>query len=126
MSTISLCRQTRRSITSLATLVCCLSAQEPSGGSIPALSAPLHITHILGFEGIPGNANGDLSINGDILRFQKAKGCSAQIMVSSIRDVVLGEQDKEVGGTPMALGTAAMPFGGGRVIAFLRIRSMTL
>ena len=65
----------------------------------------------------PANANGDLSINGDILRFQKADGSSAQVMVSSIRDVVLDEQDKEVGGTPMALGRAATPFGGGRVIA---------
>ena len=120
ISAISLSRHTRGVITSLVALVCYstyLSAQEPSGGSIPELSAPLHVTHVLGFEGIPGNTNGDLSINGDILRFQKADGSSAQIMVSSIRDVVLGEQDKEVGGTPVALGRAAAPFGGGRVIA---------
>ncbi|MGD1094553.1 MAG: hypothetical protein ABSB35_21490 [Bryobacteraceae bacterium] len=108
-------------ITSLMALVCygtCLFAQEPTGGSIPGLRAPLHVTHVLGFEGIPGNANGDLSINGDILRFQKAEGSSTQIRVSSIRDVALAEQDKEVGGTPMTLGEAATPFGGGRVIAF--------
>lgn len=120
MSTTSLSRPTRRAITSLVALACygtCLSAQEPSGGSIQELTAPLHVTHVLGLEGIPGNANGDLSINGGILRFQKADGPSAQIIVSSIRDVVLGEQDKEVGGTPLALGRAATPYGGGRLIA---------
>ncbi len=120
MSTTSLSRQTRRVITTLVALTfygTCLSAQEPSGGSIQKLTAPLHVTHVLGFEGIPDNANGDLSINGSILRFQKADGTSAQIMVSSIWDVVLGEQDKEVGGTPLALGRAATPYGGGRLIA---------
>jgi hypothetical protein len=120
MSTISLSRQRRSAITSLVALACygtCLSAQEPSGDSTPELTAPLRVSHVLGFEGILGNANGDLSINGDVLRFQKADGSTAQIMLSSIRDVVLGEQDKEVGGTPMTLGRAAAPFGGGRVIA---------
>ncbi len=120
MSTISLSRPTRRAITTLVALACygaCLSAQQPSAGSIPELTTPLHVTHVLGFEGIPDNANGDLSINGNVLRFQKADGAGAQIMISSIRDVVLGEQDKEVGGTPLALGRAATPYGGGRLIA---------
>jgi|SRR5580700_10951392 hypothetical protein len=115
MSRISLSCHTRRAIASLLALVCygsCLSAQGPSGDSIPELTAPLHVTHVLGFEGLRANTNGDLSINGDSLRFQKA-GSSAQIMVGSIRDVVLGEQDKEVGGTSMALGRAAAPFGRG-------------
>jgi DNA-directed RNA polymerase subunit H (RpoH/RPB5) len=119
-STISLSRQTRCAIASLATLVCYstgLSAQVSSGEHIPELTTPLHVTHVLGFEGLSANASGDLSINGDILRFHKADGSSTQIMVSSIRDVVLGEQDKEVGGTPMALGRAATPYGGGRLIA---------
>jgi len=92
MSTISISRQTRRVITTLVALAyygTCLSAQEPSGGSTQELTAPLHVTHVLGFEGIPDNANGDLSINGGIFRFQKADGTSAQIMVSSIRNVVL-------------------------------------
>jgi len=120
MSTISLSHQTRRAITSIVALACygtCLSAQETTGVSIPQLTAPLHVTHVLGFEGIPANANGDLSINGDFLRFQKANGSSDQIMVSSIQDVVLGQEDKEVGGTPLALGRAATPYGGGRLIA---------
>ena len=117
---MSLSRYTRRAVTSLVVLVSfgpCLFGQEPNEGSIPELIAPMHVTHVLGFEGMSGNATGDLAIDGDILRFKKADGSSAQIMISSIRDVVLGEQDKEVGGTPMALGRAATPFGGGRVIA---------
>jgi len=117
---MSLSRYTRRAITSSVVLVyfgTCLFAQEAREGTIPELTAPMHVTLVLGFEGMSGNATGDLAIDGDILRFQKADGASAQIMISSIRDVVLGEQDKEVGGTPMALGRAATPFGGGRVIA---------
>src|SRR5205085_2433474 len=54
---------------------------------------------------------------GDALRFQKSNGSSAQIAIGSIQEVSLGEQDKQVGGTPMTLATAAAPYGGGRVIS---------
>jgi hypothetical protein len=37
--------------------------------------------------------------------------------VASIRSISLGEQDKQVGGVPMMLGKAAVPFGGGRVVS---------
>jgi hypothetical protein len=77
----------------------------------------LRVTHVLGFERVPNNANGDLSIQKGVLRFQKSGGSGAQISISSIQEVSLGQADKQVGGVPMALGRTAAPFGGGRVVA---------
>ena len=77
---------------------------------------PIPATHVLGLEGVANNAGGTLSIQKDTLQFRKDAGLTAQISVGSITDVSLGEQDKQVGGVPMALGRAATPFGGGRVI----------
>jgi len=82
----------------------------------PAQNAPLRATHVLGLEGIANNGAGNLSIQEDALRFQRDDGSAAQIRIGSIRDVSLGAQDKEVGGTPMAVGRTAAPFGGGRVV----------
>jgi len=78
---------------------------------------PLRVTHILGLQGLKENADGTLTIQAHILRFQPHEGNAAEIQVSSIQDVALGVQDKEVGGMPAAIGRAATPFGGGRVIA---------
>src|ERR1043166_6522351 len=77
----------------------------------------MRVTHVLGLEGLQNNTNGNLSIQGDALRFQKDQGPAAQIRIGSIQDLFLGEQDRQVGGTTMALGRAGAPFGGGRVIA---------
>ena len=76
----------------------------------------VHARVVLGFQGIANNATGDLSIEGDALVFQTSAGPSARIPVGSIRGVSLSQEDKEVGGTPMAFTRAATPFGGGRVI----------
>ena len=94
-----------------------LIAQNPSGANSPAEGSPMRVTHVLGLERLSKNANGNLSIQGGALHFQRDEGPAAQISISSIQDVFLGEQDKQVGGVPMALGQAATPFGGGRVIA---------
>jgi hypothetical protein len=109
-----------RILTCLILLLCyrtCLLAQDHSAAGTPASRSTLHVTHILGFEGISSNANGDLSIQGDALRFQKSNGSSAQITIGSIQDLSLGEQDEQVGGAPMTLAKAAAPYGGGRVIS---------
>jgi len=34
-----------------------------------------------------------------------------------VRNVLLGGESKQVGGLPMTLGKAAVPFGGGRVVS---------
>jgi len=91
-----------------------LMGQDHSGAK--SSSSALHATHVLGFEGMAKNVNGDFSIQDDALRFQTSEGAGAQIGLASIKDVSLGQEDKEVGGTSMAVGRAAAPFGGGRVI----------
>ena len=74
---------------------------------------------ILGVESISNNASGSLSIQGDALVFQSSAGSSVRIPIASIQRVVVSEEDKQVGGVPLALGRAATPFGGGRVIGLL-------
>jgi len=71
---------------------------------------------ILGLENISNNATGELSIQGDALVFKLADGRIVRIPIGSIQGVFLSQEDKEVGGTPLALGRAATPFGGGRAI----------
>ncbi|HEV2728990.1 MAG TPA: hypothetical protein VGV15_03075 [Terriglobales bacterium] len=92
-----------------------VSAQDASQPKNSLSSA--HATHVLGFAGAQGNANGTLSIEGDALQFQKSGNPAAQVKIRSIQAVVLGEESKQVGGTPMTLGKAAVPFGGGRAVS---------
>lgn len=77
----------------------------------------VHATHLMGFDGARKHSTGTLSIQDRELRFQKGSEPAAQILISSIQDVFLGEQSKQVGGLPMTLGKAAAPFGGGRVVS---------
>jgi hypothetical protein len=81
-----------------------------------AADTPVQATHIMGLENIPKGANGHLSIQAGAFQFQQDYRPGAQITISSIQSVFSGEQDRQVGGVPMALGQAATPFGGGRVI----------
>jgi hypothetical protein len=93
-----------------------LAAQDAEGTD--SHSTTLRVTHVLGFQGVSNNAAGDLSIEGDVLRFEKtgAGAPGGQIALGCIKDVFVGEQDKQVGGTPLTLAKAAMPYGGGRVV----------
>jgi hypothetical protein len=77
----------------------------------------IRATHLLGFEGAKNNANGTLSIQDDALQFQKNGKPAIQVKIATLQDIFLGEQSKQVGGTPMTLGKAAVPFGGGRAIS---------
>jgi hypothetical protein len=77
----------------------------------------IHVTHVLGFEGARHNANGELRIQGHSLQFQQGRSPAAQVSISSIQNIFLGGEDKQVGGVPMMLGEAAVPFGGGRVVS---------
>jgi hypothetical protein len=80
-------------------------------------ASPIHVTHVLGFEGARRNANGELTIHGDAMQFQRNGYPPAQVNISSIQSISLGEESKQVGGVPMMLGKAAVPFGGGRVVS---------
>lgn len=83
--------------------------------SIPA-------THLLGFAETQRNANGTLSIAGDAIKFQKSGKPAVQVKIASIQDIFVGDQSRQVGGVPMTLGKAALPFGGGRAVSLLAHR----
>jgi hypothetical protein len=116
---ISPFKQNRRTLACLLLLTlytACLMAQD-HGGAGPTSGSAVRVTHILGFESISNNANGELSIQEHTLRFQKNDGSSAQVSLGSIQDLSLGVEDKQVGGTAAAVGRAATPYGGGRLIS---------
>jgi len=90
-------------------------AQDPGANS--ASSSETRVIHVLGFQNAPNNSSGRLSIDGDDLQFQKGTDAPVRIKISSIRDFSVGEIDKQVGGVPMKVGKAAVPFGGGRAVS---------
>ena len=51
------------------------------------------------------------------LRFESKKQGITLLSTASIEAIFLSQQDKQVGGVPMTLGKAAVPFGGGRVVS---------
>ncbi len=111
-------KQVARALACLLPSICfssSLTAQNHDAAS-SATGVTIHATHVLGFEGMSKNASGDLSIQGNALRFQKSEGAGAQISIGAIQDVFVGREDKQVGGKKMAVSRAATPFGGGRVI----------
>ena len=86
-----------------------------------AKDSPLSIpaTHLLGFAETQRNAKGTLSIEGDAIKFQKSGKPAVQVKIASIQDIFVGDQSRQVGGVPMTLGKAALPFGGGRAVSLL-------
>jgi len=109
-----------RMLASLILLICCrtgLVAQNQGPADTSNTGATLRVKHIMGFEGISNNAQGDLSLQGDELRFHKKQGPPAQVTIGSIQELTVGEQDKQVGGVPLTLAKAATPYGGGRVMS---------
>jgi hypothetical protein len=104
----------------LALLVCFSRAtigQTPSEAQGSAPGPVIHVTHLLGFEDVRPNATGQLRIQGDTVQFERNGSPSAQVSISSIQDISLGTEDTQIGGVPMTLGKAAVPFEGGRAIS---------
>lgn len=94
-------------------------SQYSDQGKAPVPHPRVRATAILGLEGISKNGTGELSIEDDAFVFQTGKGPAARIPIASVQNVSFSQEDKQVGGTPMAMGRAAVPFGGGRVIGLL-------
>lgn len=92
-------------------------AQNAETSTDPSKPLNIRATQLLGFEGMPSNAGGTLSVQKDVLQFQKGQKPAAQVKIAFIQDVLLGEQSKQVGGVPMTLSKTAAPFGGGRVVS---------
>jgi hypothetical protein len=91
-------------------------AAQDTGGTPSESTFRLHVTHIMGFENATNNAAGELSLQGGLLYFEKSGSPAAQIAIPSIKDLYVGAEDRQVGGTPLAVTRAAMPYGGGRVV----------
>ncbi len=91
--------------------------QTQSEAQSPLPGSAIHVTHVLGFEGARHNATGDLKIQGDAVQFQRDGSPTAQVNISSIQDIFVEDEDKQVGGTAMTLGKTAAPYGGGRVVS---------
>jgi len=103
----------------LVALICCgLTAAAQNSTQLKASTAfRIRVTHLVGFEDAKNNCSGALSIQNDSLQFQKTRKSGAHIKISSVRDIFLGEQSRQVGGLPLTLGEAAAPFGSGRVVS---------
>jgi hypothetical protein len=72
---------------------------------------------VLGLEGVANNSTGELSIQDDVFVYSRREGPTIRVPMSAIQGVFLSQEDKQVGGMPMALCLAAIPYGGGRVIS---------
>src|SRR5262249_8535872 len=109
-----------RGMTFLALLVYFASLSLGQAITEPGSATPSsfkHVKHVLGFEGAKRNAAGELRISGEALQFQHDGSVAAQVSISSIQNISLGQEDNQVGGVPITLGKAAVPYGGGRVVS---------
>lgn len=91
--------------------------QTQSEAQSPVPGSPIRATHVLGFEGVRHSATGALRIQGNAVQFQRDGSPAAAVNISSIQDIFVEAEDKQVGGTAMMLGETAAPFGGGRVVS---------
>ena len=93
-----------------------LVAQDLGDVRIASSSSALRARVVIGLAGVANNSIGELSIQDDAFVFSRREGPTVRMPLSTIQGAFLSMEDKQVGGTPMALGRAATPFGGGRVI----------
>jgi hypothetical protein len=77
----------------------------------------LPATHLLGFAGAPNNSRGTLSIEGDALQFKKNGKAAVQVKIAAVYDLLLGDRSRQVGGVPLTLAKAAVPYSGGRAVS---------
>jgi hypothetical protein len=106
---------------SLWALVLCSGIGAFAQSTAPALKAnplfSIRATHLVGWPNTKSNCRGALSTQDKVLRFQQGANHIAQVDITSVRDVFLGEETMQVGGLPMKIGKAAAPYGGGRVVS---------
>jgi hypothetical protein len=107
----------------LSTVLLCCSltapAQKITQGEDTSAPSPFstRATHLLGFANAKNNSTGTLSVQDNSLQFQENGKPGAKVEIGLVRDALLGDESKQVGGLPMTLGKAAVPFGGGRVVS---------
>lgn len=110
-------RQASMALLATAACLSVANAQGQPASKTPAASKPIQARHILGFEGEKRNIKGELSIKDGALEFQPNGGSAGQLNLSSIQNVSVGKESRQVGGVPMMMGKAALPYGGGRVVS---------
>jgi len=91
--------------------------QTQSEAQSPVPGPAIHVMHVLGFEGAQHNATGELRIQSHAMQFQRDGSPTVQVNISSIQDIFVADEDKQVGGTAMTLVKTAAPYGGGRVVS---------
>lgn len=106
-----------RRVAGFACVLLLFAAVIPLAQAADESSTVLRGTHIMGLEGARDNSTGNLTITGDTMQFQPGEGAPTQIKLTSIRDIFVGEEDRQVGGVPMMMGKAAIPYSGGRVVS---------
>jgi len=100
----------------------CIPVPQINGqqSSAPPAATPGSVKHVLGFENIKPNANGELTVQGGKLQFKTSKA-RAEVSVASVRDVFTEEDFQEtIGGMAGTLAKMAVPYGGGRVLSLFR------
>ena len=110
----------RSAVMVLLLLLMCTSAlysKTVTESSNSTVMFSVRATHVLGFEGAENNSTGTLSIQDRALHFRRENQPAVQVTIASVQDVFLGDESKQVGGLPITLGKAAVPFGGGRVVS---------
>jgi hypothetical protein len=78
----------------LAWFVASTTGQEQSQPNTSAAGSSIHVNHVLGFEGLKRNADGELSIQDDALLFLRNGRPAAQVSIASIQNISLGQEDK--------------------------------
>ena len=94
----------------------CLVAQDLDQMRGASPRPVLRAKFVLGLEGVANNSMGELSIQDDAFVFSRRESPTVRMPLSAIQGAFLSQEDKQVGGMPIALGRAAIPYGGGRVI----------
>ena len=109
----------RHSLTAFLILVMACGAgafaEDVSQPNNPPSSLPA--THLLGFAGARNNSKGTVSIECDALQSKKTGKAAMQVKIASIRDLVLGDLSRQVGGVPVTLAKVAVPYSGGRAVS---------
>ncbi len=111
----------RRELVGVCALWLSASVAAFAQGTVPALKAnqpfSIRATHIAGLPNTKSNCKGTLSAQDNVLRFQQSGKTVAQVDIASVRKIVLGEENMQVGGLPIKIGKAATPYGGGRLVS---------
>ena len=94
-----------------------LIAQNFDQGRTASTRPILRAKAVLGLEHVANNSMGELSIQDDVFVYSRREGPTIRMPLSAIQGAFLSQEDKQMGGMPMALVRAATPYGGGRVIS---------